>query len=236
MRTLSLLLLSILFCGGVSAQIPEGTYTYTGSYHYHQTLVFSENNKIQYDLWTNACLTNNYKGTGTYRVDKRRIWMTPEILPHPTYHLVTTPGSSRDSVRFYLADNLKNPIIGATVVVKRGSKTIAGVVSDLRGNAHLAKKYIQPGDTIVVSCIALYRIKYQPDVSLDQHITMLQGYDEAAYVTYLSNHDKGYQYKLTPNSIKINFKDASHCGSPDWWVEFKKVNEPQTTTSNNSSR
>jgi len=237
MKPLRLLILSPVFlCRFANAQIPEGTYTNTERYQSHQTLIFYKNNEVYFDLWNNACLISNYKGSGTYHLDKKRIWIEPGLTVRPTYHLSATPAKQSGYINFYITDSLKNPIVGSSLLVKRAGRTYIGMATDANGTARLSKNKIQPGDTVMVLFIGYHSVTYQPDLSSDQHITMLDVPNRKSYFTYLSNHGKGYLYKLTSNSIKINFKDASLCGSPNWWVEFKKVSEPDKTTSNNSSR
>ena len=227
MRNLSTLaLLFTLLTLSVSAQKLNGSYIETSR---NQKLVFNGDG-VQFDLWTNFCITSNYVGKGTYQITKGRLFIRP-ALPHTVPYIIEKISQkNKDSIYFKLTDSLKKPMIGATVWVMRNGHGVAGTSVDINGVGRLSRAKILPTDSVRTGLIGYYTVKLAVGIESDYNLTVFKGMNEEYYYDYLSNHRKGYPIKISENSIKINFKQPG-CGNPNAWKEFKKViNEPINLT------
>jgi hypothetical protein len=226
MKTLLMLvLLFILFTISASAQTLDGSYIETSR---DQKLTFS-GDRVQFNLWTNFCITTNYAGNGTYQIVKGRLFIRPALPATVPYIVEKVAQKSKDSIYFKLTDSLKNPIAGAIVRLMGNGRVIAGIITDINGIAKLSRSKIMLADSIQASFIGYYTARIKYDNLADYNLTMFTGINEEAYYDYLSNHHKGYPIKIMDNSIKVNFKQPG-CGNPNAWKEFKKTTDKSTNS------
>jgi hypothetical protein len=219
----TVVLLSMLFANTIKAQNLNGTYQTED-----QNLTFIGDSVI-YNLRTHGCLIYIFKGTGNYRIVKNRLFITPLLHAAPQFKVDVVEQRDLDSVYYKILDpSAKNPthvIIGASVFVIRNHRSITGVSTDINGFAKFPRGIIRPADSIRVQEIGFYTAKLVPaDPNKDLNITMYKGINDEYFLDFLSNHHKGYPFKVTPKTLNIDFEKQSSCGK-DLWIAFTKKEE-----------
>lgn len=211
------------FVVSVYAQSLSGTYKSVDKTSTdQQTLIFT-GDSVQYNLYTNSCLINNFKGKGKWQIQKHRL-LIQSTVPNNSVNVTTFVSANPDSIVFKVTNTYHQPLMGATInAFNTQQNCIAGSVTNKNGIAKLPRSKL-----LAISYISVNYVDFcSSNINVTNHhfsynIMLHHDISKKWHIAYVSNKQKGFHFKIRNNKLSVNFGKPGRCGMVNDWVVFEK--------------